>query len=128
MVFITAGMGGGTGTGAAPVVAEIAKELGILTVAVVSKPFDFEGPRRSKVAETGLAELEERVHSLIVILNNKLEEVLGEDAEMADCFRAADDVLHTRLRRDRRDHQHPGTGQRRLRGRQRLSWASTARR
>jgi cell division protein FtsZ len=94
MVFITAGMGGGTGTGAAPVVAEIAKELGILTVAVVSKPFDFEGPRRSKVADLGLAELEERVHSLIVILNNKLEEVLGEDAEMAECFRAADDVLH----------------------------------
>jgi cell division protein FtsZ len=94
MVFITAGMGGGTGTGAAPVVAEVAKELGILTVAVVSKPFEFEGPRRAKVADTGLAELEERVHSLIVILNNKLEEVLGEDAEMADCFRAADDVLH----------------------------------
>ncbi len=94
MVFITAGMGGGTGTGAAPVVAEVAKELGILTVAVVSKPFDFEGPRRIKVADAGLAELEERVHSLIVILNNKLEEVLGEDAEMADCFRAADDVLH----------------------------------
>jgi cell division protein FtsZ len=94
MVFITAGMGGGTGTGAAPVVAEVAKELGILTVAVVSKPFDFEGPRRARVADTGLAELEERVHSLIVILNNKLEEVLGEDAEMADCFRAADDVLH----------------------------------
>ncbi|MBK9244618.1 MAG: cell division protein FtsZ [Burkholderiales bacterium] len=94
MVFITAGMGGGTGTGAAPVVAEIAKELGILTVAVVSKPFDFEGPKRAKVADAGLAELEERVHSLIVILNNKLEEVLGEDAEMADCFRAADDVLH----------------------------------
>jgi cell division protein FtsZ len=94
MVFITAGMGGGTGTGAAPVVAEVAKELGILTVAVVSKPFDFEGPKRAKVADAGLAELEERVHSLIVILNNKLEEVLGEDAEMADCFRAADDVLH----------------------------------
>ena len=94
MVFITAGMGGGTGTGAAPVVAEIAKELGILTVAVVSKPFDFEGPKRAKIADAGLAELEERVHSLIVILNNKLEEVLGEDAEMADCFRAADDVLH----------------------------------
>jgi cell division protein FtsZ len=94
MVFITAGMGGGTGTGAAPVVAEIAKELGILTVAVVSKPFEFEGPRRAKVAEVGLAELEERVHSLIVILNNKLEEVLGEDAEMAECFRAADNVLH----------------------------------
>jgi len=94
MVFITAGMGGGTGTGAAPVVAEIAKELGILTVAVVSKPFEFEGPKRFKVAETGLAELEASVHSLIVILNNKLEEVMGEDAEMADCFRAADDVLH----------------------------------
>jgi len=94
MVFITAGMGGGTGTGAAPVVAEIAKELGILTVAVVSKPFDFEGPKRTRVAEQGLAELEDKVHSLIVILNNKLEEVLGEDAEMAECFRAADDVLH----------------------------------
>jgi cell division protein FtsZ len=94
MVFITAGMGGGTGTGAAPIVAEIAKELGILTVAVVSKPFDFEGPRRMKIAEQGLAELEDKVHSLIVILNNKLEEVLGEDAEMAECFRAADDVLH----------------------------------
>jgi cell division protein FtsZ len=94
MVFITAGMGGGTGTGAAPVVAEVAKELGILTVAVVSKPFDFEGPKRMKVAEAGLAELEENVHSLIIILNNKLEEVLGEDAEMNECFRAADDVLH----------------------------------
>jgi len=94
MVFITAGMGGGTGTGAAPIVAEIAKELGILTVAVVSKPFEFEGPRRMKTAEQGLAELEDKVHSLIVILNNKLEEVLGEDAEMAECFRAADDVLH----------------------------------
>jgi cell division protein FtsZ len=94
MVFITAGMGGGTGTGAAPVVAEIAQELGILTVAVVSKPFDFEGPKRMKLAETGLAELESAVHSLIIILNNKLEEVLGEDAEMHECFRAADDVLH----------------------------------
>ncbi|MCE2970336.1 MAG: cell division protein FtsZ [Burkholderiales bacterium] len=94
MVFITAGMGGGTGTGAAPVVAEVAKELGILTVAVVSKPFEFEGPKRSKIAEAGVAELEDRVHSLIVILNNKLEEVLGEDAGMHECFRAADDVLH----------------------------------
>ncbi|MGH6611964.1 MAG: cell division protein FtsZ, partial [Burkholderiaceae bacterium] len=94
MVFITAGMGGGTGTGAAPVVADIAKQLGILTVAVVSKPFEFEGPRRMKLAETGVDELENTVHSLIVILNNKLEEVMGEDAEMAECFRAADDVLH----------------------------------
>jgi len=94
MVFITAGLGGGTGTGAAPVVAEVAKELGILTVAVVSKPFEFEGPRRMKVAEQGLSELQDKVHSLIVILNNKLEEVMGEDAEMGECFRAADDVLH----------------------------------
>ncbi len=94
MVFITAGMGGGTGTGAAPVIAQIAKELGILTVAVVSKPFDFEGPKRLRVAEQGLVDLQDHVHSLIVILNNKLEEVLGEDAEMADCFEAADDVLH----------------------------------
>ncbi len=94
MVFITAGMGGGTGTGAAPVVAEIAKEMGILTVAVVSKPFDFEGPKRLRIAETGLAELTERVHSLIVILNTKLEEVMGEEAEMSACFQAADDVLH----------------------------------
>jgi len=94
MVFITAGMGGGTGTGAAPVFAEVAKELGVLTVAVVSKPFEFEGPKRMKLAEEGLSELEDNVHSLIVILNNKLEEVMGEDAEMAECFRAADDVLH----------------------------------
>ena len=94
MVFITAGMGGGTGTGAAPVVAEVAKELGILTVAVVSKPFEFEGPRRMKHADAGIGELEANVHSLIVILNNKLEEVLGEDAEMGECFKAADDVLH----------------------------------
>src|SRR3981189_1599356 len=85
MLFITAGMGGGTGTGAAPVVAEIAKELGVLTVAVVCKPFDFEGPKRMRLAETGATELEGKVHSLIVILNNKLEEVMGEDAEMADC-------------------------------------------
>jgi cell division protein FtsZ len=94
MVFITAGMGGGTGTGAAPIVAEVARELGILTVAVVSKPFDFEGPRRMKAAEAGLTELQDKVHSLIVILNSRLEEVLGEDAEMAACFQAADDVLH----------------------------------
>ena len=94
MVFITAGMGGGTGTGAAPVFAEVAKELGILTVAVVSKPFEFEGPKRLKLAEAGLSDLEDNVDSLIVILNNKLEEVMGEDAEMAECFRAADDVLH----------------------------------
>ncbi len=116
MVFITAGMGGGTGTGAAPVVAEIAKELGILTVAVVSKPFEFEGPRRMKIAEQGLAELEDKVHSLIVILNNKLEEVMGEDAEMDACFKAATTCC-TRLRRHCRDHQQQRPRERRLRGR-----------
>ena len=93
MCFITAGMGGGTGTGAAPVVAEIAREMGILTVAVVSKPFGFEG-KRMRIAETGIEELGEHVDSLIVILNEKLMEVLGEDVSMKDAFRAADDVLY----------------------------------
>ncbi|MBL8377215.1 MAG: cell division protein FtsZ [Burkholderiales bacterium] len=94
MVFITAGMGGGTGTGAAPVVAEIAKEMGILTVGVVTKPFLFEGGRRMRSAEAGIQELAQHVDSLIVILNEKLMEVLGEDVEMGDAFAAADDVLH----------------------------------
>ena len=94
MVFITAGMGGGTGTGAAPVIAEVAKQLGILTVAVVSKPFEFEGPRRMKVAEEGLKALEQHVDSLIVVLNDKLEEVLGDDIGMDEAFQAADDVLN----------------------------------
>ena len=80
MVFITAGMGGGTGTGAAPVIAEVAKELGILTVAVVSKPFEYEGPRRMRVAEEGLRQLEQQVDSLIIILNEKLEQILGQQA------------------------------------------------
>ncbi|MEN9759254.1 MAG: hypothetical protein RLZZ281_46 [Pseudomonadota bacterium] len=94
MVFITAGMGGGTGTGGAPVVAEVAKELGALTVAVVTKPFSFEGVRRENAAEHGLAELENRVDSLIVVLNEKLEEVLGEDITQIQAFEAADDVLN----------------------------------
>ena len=94
MVFITAGMGGGTGTGAAPVVAEIAKEMGILTVGVVTKPFVFEGGRRMRAAEAGIQELGEHVDSLIVILNEKLMDVLGEDVEMDAAFKAADDVLH----------------------------------
>jgi cell division protein FtsZ len=92
MVFITAGMGGGTGTGAAPIVAEVARELGILTVAVVTKPFEFEG-RRTKLAEEGLAELGQHVDSLIVILNEKLMEVLGEEVSMLDAFKSADNVL-----------------------------------
>jgi cell division protein FtsZ len=94
MVFITAGMGGGTGTGAAPVVAEIAKEMGILTVGVVTKPFLFEGGRRMRSAEAGITELSAHVDSLIVILNEKLMEVLGDDVEMEQAFAAADDVLH----------------------------------
>ncbi|MBS0338084.1 MAG: cell division protein FtsZ [Proteobacteria bacterium] len=94
MVFITAGMGGGTGTGAAPVVAEVAREMGILTVAVVTKPFSFEGSKRMRLAEAGIEELGAHVDALIVILNDKLEEVLGEDVTMDEAFRAADDVLN----------------------------------
>ena len=93
MLFITAGMGGGTGTGAAPVVAEIARELGILTVAVVTKPFPFEGRRRMQLAELGIAELAERVDSLIVIPNEKLLSVLGKGVSLLDAFRAANGVL-----------------------------------
>jgi cell division protein FtsZ len=93
MLFITAGMGGGTGTGAAPIIAEVAKEMGILTVAVVTKPFAFEG-KRTKVAAEGLEELSQYVDSLIVIPNEKLMEVLGEDVPFLEAFRAANDVLH----------------------------------
>jgi cell division protein FtsZ len=92
MVFITAGMGGGTGTGAGPVVAEVARELGILTVAVVTKPFEYEG-KRKRLAEEGVAELARHVDSLIVILNEKLEEVLGDEVSMLEAFQAADNVL-----------------------------------
>ena len=93
MLFITAGMGGGTGTGAAPVIAQVAKDMGILTVAVVTKPFAFEG-KRTKVAVDGLEELSKYVDSLIVIPNEKLMEVLGEDVPFLEAFRAANDVLH----------------------------------
>jgi cell division protein FtsZ len=93
MAFITAGMGGGTGTGAAPVVAAVAKEMGILTVAVVTKPFSFEGLKRQQSAEAGIQELSEHVDSVIVILNEKLEEVLGDDVSMEDAFASADNVL-----------------------------------
>ncbi|MCK9510927.1 MAG: cell division protein FtsZ [Pigmentiphaga sp.] len=94
MVFLTAGMGGGTGTGAGPVVAEVAKEMGILTVGVVTKPFAFEGTKRMQVAEEGIRELSQHVHSLIVVLNEKLQEVIDDDATFEDCFKMADDVLH----------------------------------
>jgi cell division protein FtsZ len=93
MLFVTAGMGGGTGTGAAPVVARVAREMGILTVGVVTKPFEFEGSRRMNNAEAGLAELEANVDSLIVVLNEKLMDVLGEDASQDEAFAFANDVL-----------------------------------
>ncbi|MFT5562982.1 MAG: cell division protein FtsZ [Litorivivens sp.] len=93
MVFITAGMGGGTGTGAAPVVAEVARELGILTVAVVTKPFPFEGRKRMEIAEQGMRELREHVDSLITIPNEKLLTVLGKNTSLLDAFKAANDVL-----------------------------------
>jgi len=93
MVFITAGLGGGTGTGAAPVVAEVARELGILTVAVVTKPFKFEGGKRMSVAESGLTELGESVDSLITIPNEKLLAVMGKKTSLLDAFASANDVL-----------------------------------
>jgi len=93
MLFITAGMGGGTGTGAAPVVAEMAKELGVLTVAVVTKPFPFEGPKRMKMAEAGIAELSKYVDSIITIPNEKLLSSLGKHITLIDAFKAANDVL-----------------------------------
>ncbi|GAB2490273.1 cell division protein FtsZ [Arenimonas alkanexedens] len=93
MVFITAGMGGGTGTGAAPVVAQLAKEMGILTVAVITKPFPFEGRRRMQVALKGIEELSHHCDSLITIPNEKLITVLGRQATMVQAFRAANDVL-----------------------------------
>ncbi|MGH8658696.1 MAG: cell division protein FtsZ, partial [Gammaproteobacteria bacterium] len=93
MVFITAGMGGGTGTGAAPVVAQVAKEMGILTVAVITKPFPFEGKKRAEVAADGIAELSKYVDSLITIPNEKLLSVLGPDISLLQAFKAANDVL-----------------------------------
>ena len=93
MVFITAGMGGGTGTGAAPVIAEIAREIGALTVAVVTRPFKFEGARRDKLADQGLKLLSESVDSLITIPNEKLLEVVGKEASLQDAFAMANDVL-----------------------------------
>jgi len=93
MVFLTAGMGGGTGTGAIPVIAQIAREMGILTVAVVTKPFQFEGKKKQIVAEQGIAELEKYVDSLITIPNQKLLPVLGNNVSLMNAFKAANDVL-----------------------------------
>jgi cell division protein FtsZ len=93
MVFITAGMGGGTGTGAAPIVAEVAREMGVLTVAVVTKPFPFEGPKRMQVAMGGIEELANQVDSLITIPNEKLLAVLGKEMSLLNAFKSANDVL-----------------------------------
>ena len=93
MVFITAGMGGGTGTGGAPVVAEVAREMGILTVAVVTRPFPFEGRKRTTIADEGMKELQQHVDSLITIPNEKLLDVLGKNTTLLDAFKAANDVL-----------------------------------
>jgi cell division protein FtsZ len=93
MVFITAGMGGGTGTGGAPVVAEVAKQMGILTVGVVTRPFGFEGRKRMDLANEGISQLKERVDSLIIVPNEKLLQVLGKDMTVLNAFKQANDVL-----------------------------------
>src|SRR5918998_6716134 len=98
MVFITAGMGGGTGTGAAPVIARAARESGILTVGVVTKPFHFEGTHRMRTAEAGIAELQKYVDTLIIIPNQNLFRVANEKTTFADAFKMADDVLHAGVR------------------------------
>ena len=95
MLFVTAGMGGGTGTGAAPVIAEAARELGILTIGVVTKPFHFEGQRRMRLAEAGIAELQKVVDTLLVIPNQNLFRVATENTTFADAFAMADQVLHS---------------------------------
>jgi cell division protein FtsZ len=109
MIFLTAGMGGGTGTGAIPIIAEIARELGILTVAVVTKPFDFEGKKKMLVAEKGIAELEQYVDSLITIPNQKLLPVLGADVSLANAFKAANNVLLDAVQGITELIVHPGT-------------------
>lgn len=98
MIFITAGMGGGTGTGAAPVIARMAKEQGILTVAVVTKPFSFEGAHRARTAEIGLRELQKYVDTLIIIPNQNLFRIANENTTFADAFKMADNVLHAGVR------------------------------
>ena len=98
MVFITAGMGGGTGTGAGPVIAQAAREMGILTVGVVTKPFNFEGPHRMRMAESGISEMEQYVDTLIIIPNQNLFRLANEKTTFADAFKMADDVLYSGVR------------------------------
>ncbi|MDD0845487.1 cell division protein FtsZ [Pseudomonas sp. Gutcm_11s] len=108
MVFITTGMGGGTGTGAAPIIAEVAKEMGILTVAVVTRPFPFEGRKRMQVADEGIRALSDVVDSLITIPNEKLLTILGKDASLLSAFAKADDVLSGAVRGISDIMQRPG--------------------
>ncbi len=93
MIFVTCGMGGGTGTGAAPIVAKIAKDQGALTVGVVTRPFSFEGPKRAKNADAGIAELKQHVDTLVIIANNRLLEIVDKKTPMLEAFHAADNVL-----------------------------------
>ena len=115
MVFITAGMGGGTGTGAAPVIARVARESGILTVGVVTKPFHFEGVHRMRIAEAGIEELQKYVDTLIIIPNQNLFRVANERTTFADAFKMADDVLHSGVRGVTDLMVMPGPDQSRLR-------------
>ncbi len=108
MVFLTAGMGGGTGTGATPIIAQMAREMGILTVAVVTKPFPFELRKRMQIAEAGIKELTEHVDSLITVPNEKLLSVLGPGMSLRDAFRAANDVLHGAVQGIAELITHPG--------------------
>ncbi|EFD73834.1 cell division protein ftsZ [Mycobacterium tuberculosis GM 1503] len=118
MVFVTAGEGGGTGTGGAPVVASIARKLGALTVGVVTRPFSFEGKRRSNQAENGIAALRESCDTLIVIPNDRLLQMGDAAVSLMDAFRSADEVLLNGVQGITRPDYHPGSNQRRLRRRQ----------
>ncbi len=115
MVFVTAGMGGGTGTGAAPVIAQAARQAGILTVGVVTKPFHFEGTHRMKLAENGITELQKHVDTLIIIPNQNLFRIANEKTTFADAFRMADEVLQSGVRGVTRPHGHAGLINPRLR-------------
>ena len=104
MLFIAAGMGGGTGTGAAPVIAKLARERGILTVGVVTKPFHFEGSQRMKLAEKGIEEIQQHVDTLLTIPNQNLFRIANEKTTFAEAFKMADDVLYAWCKRSNRSH------------------------
>ena len=122
MVFITAGMGGGTGTGAAPIVAQIAREQGALTVAVITKPFPFEGNKRMAIAEQGISELGEYVDSLITIPNERVLDVMGKQATLLDAFARANEVLLNAVQGISELITRPGTGFLVIRGSAGMCW------